>query len=89
MKSKLLITLTKIVSLLTECGYDEKARWFSQERVILQKLQPHSPEFFGRLGRLKEILVGMGSFSDLPLYPKPGSKWSIEQLRARTGFINA
>jgi hypothetical protein len=39
----------------------------------VESASPTGPEFHQALNDVESVLVGMGSFSDVPMYPKPGA----------------
>ena len=81
MKSDVLDLIDQIVSLLKTCGWKDRAEWFQTRRTALEKLKEDTSEFNGILKEIANILMGMGSFSDLPLAPVPGSSLTKEEAR--------
>ena len=75
--------MEEIVRLLVLCGWDEKATWFRQKEARLRQLGEGSIAFKEELKELKNVIVGMGSFSDLPLYPKKDAGLTEQEARAR------
>jgi hypothetical protein len=69
MKSELLVVIGEIIKLLQACNWPDKAAWFSQKQDLLHKLNPSDEEFKREISEIEKIMTGMGSFSDLPLYP--------------------
>ena len=78
--NKLLKTLSKIISLLEECGWEKKAAWFLNIQKEINGLNPNSKTFQNLLIALEDSLTGMGSFNDLPLKSKVGNK-NEEELK--------
>jgi hypothetical protein len=60
--------------LLRSCGWDDRADWIMSRRKTLETAPSSSPLFAEALHDLESILVGMGSFSDVPMYPKSGTR---------------
>ena len=79
MKRKLLAVIGEIIELLRACNWPDKAAWFSQKQDLLRKLNPSDEEFKRELFEIEKIMAGMGSFSDLPLYPSKKSGLSEKQ----------
>ncbi|MBC8029829.1 MAG: hypothetical protein H7Z16_06940 [Pyrinomonadaceae bacterium] len=73
MITKLDEVLRKIISLLRTCGVDKNAEWFEDRKDILARTQTESPEFQQTLLEIRNVIAGMGSFSDLSLIPLPSS----------------
>ena len=73
MKERLVSTLREMEELLRACGWDDRAEWLAKRRLIAESAAPTAPEFREALKELGSVLVGMGSFSDVPMYPKPGA----------------
>jgi len=59
--------------LLRACGWDNRAEWLASRRRVVESAPRTAPEFREALNDLQSVLVGMGSFSDVPMYPKPGA----------------
>lgn len=74
MKSNLENILDEMLQLLAECELFEKAEWFKKKKELITDLKEDTPELKNELEMLKRVLAGMGSFSDLPMIPKAGSK---------------
>ena len=72
MTRKLIQVIDEIVELLSMCNWEEKADWFKAKRKILLKLNPEDAAFRRELVEIRSIIGGMGSFTDLPLYPPKG-----------------
>lgn len=83
MKGRIIAILEEIVDLLRKCDWEEKADWFLEVREQLSVLEEDSAEFQSNLESLSAILAGMGSFSDLPLYPSEGSSLTDREARRR------
>ena len=82
-KEKLFQVLVDIINLLSQCGWEDKAGWFSKKLEILRSLNPQSQALEKELQEMRNILIGMGSFSDLPMYPKDGSRFTEQDARNR------
>ncbi len=80
MKKQILKLISRVVDLLTDCGWQEKANWYSELRNELHLAKPGSDDFNAHLRRLDRSLSGMGSFSDLPLESKSGRR-SDQEIR--------
>lgn len=65
--------------LLRECGWDDRAEWLERRRKIVETKPPMRPEFREALTDIESVLVGMGSFSDVPMYPKPGARLTRQE----------
>jgi hypothetical protein len=65
--------------LLRACGWDDRAEWLASRRAIVESASPTAPEFLEAVNDLESILVGMGSFSDVPMYPKPGAQLTRQE----------
>ena len=83
MKKDVLKVVTDVAGLLSECGWREKADWFLEVGSRIHDLEDDSVEFLEELRSLSQILVGMGSFTDLPLIPVEGSTLTELEARAR------
>ncbi len=81
MKGQVLNLLSRVVDLLIDCGWQDKANWYSELRNELHLAKPGSDEFNAHLRRLDRSLSGMGSFSDLPLESKSG-RMSDQETRS-------
>jgi hypothetical protein len=82
MKTELFAVIGEIIELLRACNWPDKAAWFLQKQDLLSKLSLSDEEFkeFKReLFEIEKIMTGMGSFSDLPLYPPQESGLSEKQ----------
>ena len=82
MTMKLIQVIDQIVELLSMCNWQENADWFKAKRKLLLELNPQD-EAFRELVEIKSIIGGMGSFSDLPLYPKQGVGLTAQDVRNR------
>jgi hypothetical protein len=82
MKREILTALQRAERLLIECGWDDRAAWFRVRRERLQSLPEASDELKNIAREIDGILVGRGSFSDVPMYPKSGSLLTRKQARA-------
>jgi len=80
MKDRLLNLISRVINLLTDCGWQDKAMWFDEIRTILECKSTEAEKFQHNLDRLDKALAGMGSFSDIPLTSKNG-KLSDQELR--------
>ena len=79
----LIDALTDAEKLLIECGWEDRAAWFKEKRSKVESLAPASKEFREELEALRHVLVGMGSFSDVPMYPRAGSDMTALEARSR------
>jgi len=80
-KAKLIEALIDAEKLLIECGLADRAAWIKKKRANIGARAPGSHEFQKELKALRAVLVGMGSFSDLPMYPRAGSDMTILDAR--------
>ncbi len=80
MKNELLISIQMTIELLTKCGWENKAEWFSEHKKAIENAAQGSKEFNNYLTELDHVLSGMGSFSDLPLRDITG-KMSEQEVR--------
>ena len=76
MKDKLQAVLERTVNLLQNCELEEKAAWFSNQLERLRNCSDRSIEAREVAAKVRSILGGMGSFSDLSLQPSAESKLS-------------
>lgn len=81
MKKTLLKTIDEIIDLLTVCDWPDEASWFAAKQKLLRALDPHGAEFRRELAEIKNVIAGMGSFTDVPLYPKKGVKLTAQEAR--------
>jgi len=81
MKQKLLNTISEIIKLLSQCDLNSKVKWFEEKQKNIAKLEENGDEFREEMRTLREIISGMGSFLDLPVYPKKES--GLSRLEAR------
>lgn len=75
---ELINIISQIVSLLNECGWDEKAAWYSDVKEKLRRRDVCSEESRNCLIELENSIAGMGSFSDLPMKSKTGNRTQQE-----------
>ncbi len=80
-KANLLGALADAEDLLAECGWEDRVAWLRERRSKLEALSPGSDEFRVQLETLRQVLVGMGSFADLPLDPRAGSNMSAREAQ--------
>jgi len=71
------------VELLEKCGWEERAEWFRGLESRLRGQVVGSVEFREELRSLRDILAGMGSFSDLPLTPLPGVALTEQEVKTK------
>ena len=81
MRDKLLVTLMKIVELLTSCGERTRAEWFRGRLEVLKSERLESKKFQEVIHELHGVLAGMGSLSDLSLNPAPTSGLTRQEAR--------
>ncbi len=74
MKPNLIKSLGKaledVVDLLIEAGWEDEAEWYDDLRQGLLTLESSSPQFTELLVELEQSLLGMGTFTDIPLDSK-------------------
>ncbi len=80
MKDDLLQLIQITIELLNNCGWENKAKWFSEHKKAIETATQGSNEFNQHLNELDNVLSGMGSFSDLPLKDLTG-KMSVQEVR--------
>ncbi|MES9887709.1 MAG: hypothetical protein ABW140_12935 [Candidatus Sedimenticola sp. 6PFRAG1] len=80
MKSQLLYLIQVVIDLLVDCGWEDKAGWFSEYKDKLEGAEQGSNQFYELLNELDGVLSGIGSFSDLPLRDKTGRR-SEQEVR--------
>lgn len=83
MRDKLLVALTRVVELLVSCGERSRAEWFREKLIILSKEHTDSARFQLTVRELRDLLGGMGSFSDLSLNPVPASGLTRQEARSQ------
>jgi|ERR1700752_606923 len=83
MTNELIKVIDEIVELLSQCNWEDRAEWFKAKRNILLSLDPEEAAFRQELLEIQSIIAGMGSFTDLPLYPKKGVKLTSQEARNR------
>ncbi len=83
MKKQLLGTISEIIELLAQCNWEDRADWFRSRMTVIRELNPTSDEFRQELLALRAAIAGMGSFTDLPLYPRAESNLTLEQAGHR------
>lgn len=69
-----------VIKLLIDCGWEDKAKWFSELKRSIENADQGSKEFNKCLTELDNVLSGIGSFSDLPLRDKAEKK-SEQEVR--------
>lgn len=77
----ILESLGKMEDLLRECSMSERADWIQGKRRELMILDPSSGQFRSLLTAIRDIIAGAGSFTDIPLVPKPGSSLTKDLAR--------
>ncbi len=80
--SSLIVTLSSIVRLLSNCGYSSQSEWFQQRLEIIRENDVTSAVSQKTLHELRGIIAGMGSFSDLSLVPHSEVGLTREQANA-------
>jgi len=79
-KNNLISILDEVIELLEKCDWNEKAEWFRLKRERINSLDIKSTEIQNELAELDKIIAGIGSFSDLPLYPRKGDSRTKEEI---------
>jgi hypothetical protein len=74
MKNQLLKLIQMAIDLLIDCGWEDKAKWFSDLKKSIENTDQCAKEFNKYLNEIDNVLSGMGSFSDLPLKDRTGRK---------------
>ncbi len=70
-----------MIDLLIECNFKDKANWLQYRLNILKQNNEGEKDFHIAVVEIKSVLAGMGSFMDLPLVPKKGSKLTEDKVR--------
>lgn len=83
MKQELLGILSEIITLLMECGQENRSRWFQEKRDLLQAAPFHTEAARKQLAEMEGIIGGMGSFTDLSLIPRGNSLLTPAQAKQR------
>jgi len=83
MKDKLLEVIGEIISLLKSCNLEDKARWFQERADQIKISERGTKDYLVELEKVRKVIAGMGSFSDLPMYPKKDSNISEEEASQR------
>lgn len=65
--------LAETESLLKKCGQKEHAAWINEKTRAIKQDEGDPKKLKKHYKEIKNILGGMGSFSDLVLIPKKGS----------------
>lgn len=73
MKDKLTNTIKEIINLLDICELDLQVAWLNERLEVIEREEIGTEIFQAKLKELKNIIAGMGSFSDLSLIPKATS----------------
>ena len=73
--------LTEAATLCESSGYTDQSKWFLDRVGIITS--SGSSDLPTVLKEIKDMLAGMGSFSDLSLSPSPDSGMTREQARHR------
>jgi len=81
MKNKLIKLINQAIELLKQCGYHDKSAWMQNKLNIVMHEDITSESFRTTISEIKNIMGGMGSFSDLPMIPEPDSGISPEDAR--------
>lgn len=81
MKEKIFYIINQIVELLENCNLGSKADWFRSKAKELAENDFKSERFAEELLSIKKIIGGIGSFSDLPMYPKKNVNLSNREAR--------
>lgn len=81
MKLELVKTVNEIIDLLKECNWQSKASWFEEKLDVINRNNEDTVDFISAIKAIKNIIAGMGSFTDLPLTPKKESKISKDEAR--------
>jgi hypothetical protein len=82
MKDEIVATVKRAERLLAECGWNDRAEWFRARRLSMEAHPEASDDFKNIAREIASVLVGMGSFSDVPMYPREGSAMTRGEARA-------
>ncbi|MDH5190282.1 MAG: hypothetical protein OEW89_03425 [Gammaproteobacteria bacterium] len=82
-KENILDTLIEITNLLDLCNIRDVSDLFRKDIDIIRDVDFNSDEGVTKLKNLKSKMVGMGSFTDIPLYPPESSSFSREDLEKK------
>ena len=80
-KAETVKVVQEIIQLLEECNYSQPAALWKEKLGIFTANPPDSKEFLAIAEWLKRSVGGMGSFDDMPLTPKPGSRLTPDSAR--------
>jgi hypothetical protein len=72
--------LIQISELLSECGWESKAKWFDDRRVKVFSSKTSSAESKASIQELFKSIGGIGGFTDIPLTPRSG-QMTAQQAR--------
>ena len=81
MRDDFVSTVDDVIRLLNECNEGGRAQWFAERQAIMKASPTTSAEFQDAIAQVQDILVGMGSFSDLALTPRKHSALTREVAR--------
>lgn len=79
MKDRLLNQLDKLIQILEICSLAKQKEWTQEQLKIIKKNPIISNDFQDALQNISENLTGMGSISDVPVYPQKESSLSSSE----------
>ena len=76
MKNKLIQIIANVIALLGDCELFDQADWFREKMNAIEKTDGSISELQPLAKEIRNIIAGMGSFSDLSLEPSKESGMS-------------
>ncbi|MBK8423010.1 MAG: hypothetical protein IPL30_03725 [Elusimicrobia bacterium] len=83
MKTSILKLLSETENLLKKCGQGDHAAWINEKARAIKNDKADPKQLKKHYKEIKNILGGMGSFSDLVLIPKKASGLSSAKAEAK------
>ena len=80
MSRNILIIIDEIIKLLNLCAHKDQAKWFQERKNTIRDTE-NIEEYAAALKEIKRVLVGMGSFTDLPMCPTNSRALSAKEAR--------
>lgn len=79
----LINVLSEIVTLLRQCGYEERSGWLEERQAVLQAVDATADAREHASAELHGVVLGMGGLMDLSLRPIEGSSYTPASARER------
>ena len=86
-EQELLAALDEAISFLEEYGWSEKAPWFRDRKEAIRMAGADTEAIRSEAQRIRKIIAGMGSFTDLPVQPRSGAAADVLAGQKRQGDI--